>query len=72
MSRLNATTLNSDKTVASVGVGARWGSVYSTLAREGLATMGGRVSTVGVGGLVLGGTSNHIRHGYLLEPTPGF
>jgi FAD/FMN-containing dehydrogenase len=58
MSRLNATTLSPDKKTASVGVGARWGSVYSTLASDGLAIMGGRVSTVGVGGLVLGGTSS--------------
>jgi len=56
MSRLNETTLSPSKETASVGVGARWGSVYSALASEGLAIMGGRVSTVGVGGLVLGGT----------------
>jgi FAD/FMN-containing dehydrogenase len=61
MSRLNATTLDASKTVASVEVGAWWGSVYSTLATQGLAIMGGRVSNVGVGGLVLGGTSDKIR-----------
>ncbi|KAF2651117.1 FAD-binding domain-containing protein [Lophiostoma macrostomum CBS 122681] len=38
-----------------IGVGARWGDVYSALEERGLAVVGGRNAEVGVGGLVLGG-----------------
>jgi FAD/FMN-containing dehydrogenase len=55
LARLNTTTLDSSMKVASIGPGASWGSVYSTLAPHGLAVMGGRVATVGVGGIILGG-----------------
>jgi hypothetical protein len=46
-------TVNSG--IASVGVGERWRNVYTTLQAQGLAVSGGRVATVGVPGLVLGG-----------------
>jgi FAD/FMN-containing dehydrogenase len=48
-------SLNTDKTVATVGVGLRWGAVYEFLEGQGLGVVGGRVSTVGVGGLLVGG-----------------
>lgn len=38
-----------------IGAGATWGDVASTLAREGLALSSGDTSSVGVGGLTLGG-----------------
>jgi FAD/FMN-containing dehydrogenase len=55
LARFNTTTLDASTKVACIGPGARWGSVYSTLAPHGLAVMGGRVATVGVGGIILGG-----------------
>lgn len=42
-------------TIVSIGAGARWGEVYSYLDPLKLATMGGRVSDIGVAGLTLGG-----------------
>lgn len=38
-----------------VGPGLSWGDVYEQIVPEGLAVGGGRVSIVGVPGLVLGG-----------------
>ena len=38
-----------------VGPGNRWADVYSKLDALGIAIGGGRVATVGVGGLTLGG-----------------
>lgn len=38
-----------------IGPGATWASVYEELARRGRRVAGGRESTVGVGGLLLGG-----------------
>lgn len=63
MRNLTGITLNADKSVVSIRAGERWGHVYETLAAEGLATIGGRVSRVGVVGLTLGGesTKTHIR-----------
>ncbi|KAJ5747721.1 FAD linked oxidase N-terminal [Penicillium nucicola] len=52
---MNQVTLNSDKSVASIGPGNNWLSVYSALEPYGLATVGGRASSIGVGGFVLGG-----------------
>ncbi|CZR66000.1 related to 6-HYDROXY-D-NICOTINE OXIDASE [Phialocephala subalpina] len=42
-------------TVARVGVGMKWGDVYDFLGARGLAVVGGRWGSVGVGGLILGG-----------------
>ncbi|KAJ5951322.1 uncharacterized protein N7479_009735 [Penicillium vulpinum] len=52
---MNAVTLNADKTVASIGPGNNWLSTYSALEPYGLAVVGGRASSIGVGGFVLGG-----------------
>jgi FAD/FMN-containing dehydrogenase len=52
---MNAITLNDDRSVVSVGPGNVWVQVYAALEPYGLAAIGGRVSTIGVGGLVTGG-----------------
>lgn len=52
---LDHVRVSEDKTVASLGPGARWGDVYSKIEQYGLTVTGGRVSDVGVGGFVLGG-----------------
>lgn len=49
------TTTNFGNGTAGVGAGSRWGSVYETLAKDNLMIVGGRASSVGVGGFLLGG-----------------
>lgn len=52
---LNEIDVSPDKTSTGIGPGNRWINIYSKLDRLGLAVPGGRVSSVGVGGLVTGG-----------------
>lgn len=56
LSRLNHVNTNEDGTVASVGPGARWTEVHRALDPLGLDVVGGKIGTVGVGGLITGGT----------------
>ena len=53
---LNQITLSNDQLVASIGPGNRWGAVYKVLNGTGRTVVGGRVTDVGVGGYLLGGT----------------
>lgn len=57
-------SVSSDSSVVSVGPAARWGEVYSKLDAFNISVAGGRVSSVGVGGLTVGGkfgcTCEHI------------
>ena len=55
LGNLSDVALNEDRTVASIGSGNRWFKVYSTLEQYGVTVVGGRVSSVGVGGLLTGG-----------------
>ncbi|KAI8963317.1 FAD-binding domain-containing protein [Daldinia sp. FL1419] len=59
LQRLNQISLSCDKQVASVGPGARWGEVISTLDAQGATVIGGRVPSVGVAGVILGGGYFH-------------
>ncbi|OQE22999.1 hypothetical protein PENSTE_c009G04607 [Penicillium steckii] len=52
---MDAVTLNEDQSVASIEPGNNWLSIYSALEPYGLATVGGRAASIGVGGFVLGG-----------------
>jgi hypothetical protein len=56
---MNSTTYNPSTKVASILPAARWGSVYQTLEPLGRMVAGGRGSTVGVGGFLLGGGISH-------------
>lgn len=49
---LSSISLSADRKTASVQPGNTWYTVYSTLAPYNLAVLGGRVSPIGVGGLV--------------------
>ncbi|KAL4782401.1 hypothetical protein BJX76DRAFT_358952 [Aspergillus varians] len=71
---LNDITLNSDKTVASIGPGSTWGQVYKALDPEGLAVVGGRMSDIGIGGFVTGGgISYHSnQYGWALDNVKSF
>jgi hypothetical protein len=55
LSAINQVNVSVDQTITSIGPGARWIDIYLTLDALGLAVLGGRVSEVGVGGLVTGG-----------------
>lgn len=55
LQNLNQINLSCDKKVASIGPGARWGEVISTLDAQGATVIGGRVPSVGVAGVILGG-----------------
>jgi FAD/FMN-containing dehydrogenase len=54
--RMGSVELSKDKKSVKVGAGARWLDAYSTLEKDNLTVVGGRVSDVGVGGLTLGGS----------------
>ena len=52
---LNVLELSEDGATARVGPGNRWGKVFEFVEKRGRAILGGRVSSVGVGGFLLGG-----------------
>ena len=55
MRSISDVAVNEDKTVAFVGAGAIWGDVYQKMDSLGLAVVGARGSSIGVGGLLTGG-----------------
>ena len=55
MTNLNRLELNQEKTTLFVGPSNTWGDVYEYLDPYGLAVQGGRLSPIGVPGLLLGG-----------------
>ena len=48
-------TLSDNNSYVSIAPGAQWGNVYKYVEQYGLSVTGGRLATVGVAGLVLGG-----------------
>lgn len=55
LGHLNEITVSDDKETVSIGPGNRWINVSEALDPQGLAVVGGRVASVGVSGLLLGG-----------------
>lgn len=55
LKRLDKIVLSENKRSCKVGPGSIWKSVYSLLNPQGLTVIGGRASTVGVGGFVISG-----------------
>jgi FAD/FMN-containing dehydrogenase len=55
LSRLHRVEVSPDKKSVTIEPGAKWGDVYAKLDSMGISVPGGRISTVGVGGLTLGG-----------------
>jgi FAD/FMN-containing dehydrogenase len=55
MSRFNNVIYDPDTQTVRVGTGLTWDDVYSTLDNYNVTVLGGRVSGIGVGGLMLGG-----------------
>lgn len=52
---LNTLQLSDDQKSLAIGPGNHWGTVYKYLEPYGLIVVGGRVGSVGVPGLLLGG-----------------
>ncbi|RDW87249.1 hypothetical protein BP5796_02943 [Coleophoma crateriformis] len=52
---LNSMSLNTNKSIAYLGSGSRWGPIYEYLESQGTMVSRGRASDIGIGGLVVGG-----------------
>ncbi|TDZ13410.1 FAD-dependent monooxygenase yanF [Colletotrichum spinosum] len=72
--RMNATTYDEKRKVASIEPGSNWGEVYEALDPHGVTAVGGRASVVGVGGFVSGGGySFHTNsHGFSCDQVVNF
>jgi len=64
MDKLTGLSLDERTGVVSIGPGNRWINVYDFLEPYGLATVGGRVPTVGVAGLITGGGNSFYSTAY--------
>ncbi|EMR01969.1 FAD-binding oxidoreductase [Cesiribacter andamanensis] len=60
LSTMNSIQIDPDSRTARVEGGARWGEFDAKAQQWGLATPGGTVSTIGVGGLTLGGGTGYL------------
>ncbi|RFU30534.1 hypothetical protein B7463_g5842, partial [Scytalidium lignicola] len=69
LGRLNGIDIADDESTSLIGTGSRWKEVYRRLGERGLVTVGGRVSSVGVGGFTLGGGISFIsrRYGWAVD-----
>lgn len=66
---ISAVQYDAKNNLVEVGPGARWNDVFTTLEPLGVITTGGRSSTVGVGGLTLGGGISYFtaEHGLICD-----
>lgn len=55
LQNLNKLAISADKMSVTLGTGNRWSAVYRYVAEHGVAVVGGREPSVGVGGFLLGG-----------------
>lgn len=65
MTRFKEIVVHQDAGTVEIGAGLTWMEVYAYLVSRGINVVGGRTSTVGVSGYLLGG-GNHLllfRHG---------
>lgn len=74
LTKLNQIALSPQGKSVHVGPGNRWGAVYTYLAKTGLYSLGGRLSTVGVPGLLLGGGINFFtnKYGFAMDNVVSF
>lgn len=61
---MNATTYDSKTNTASIQPGGRWGTVFQALEPYGIGVAGGRQTTVGVAGFLLGGGNSWFNNAY--------
>ncbi|EUC41651.1 hypothetical protein COCMIDRAFT_29593 [Bipolaris oryzae ATCC 44560] len=64
LEKLNQKSLSPDRSVASIGPGNTWGDIYPWIEQYGREVIGGRISSVGVSGLILGGGISHYSNAY--------
>lgn len=71
---LSSVDVDDDGKVARVGAGATWGRVFGHLDPLGVTVVGGRLTSVGVGGLLLGGGLSHFSgaRGWACDGVRGF
>lgn len=69
LQHISAVRYDAEQHLVSVGPGARWDDVFKTLEPLGVMTTGGRSSSVGVGGLTLGGGISYFspEHGFVCD-----
>jgi hypothetical protein len=69
MAGLSDIELDESEGVVRVGAGATWGDVYKELEKVNKTVVGGRLTGVGVGGLLLGGGLSHFSglHGWACD-----
>lgn len=69
MAGLSSVEVDDEGAVARVGAGAKWGAVYTELEKTNKTVVGGRLTSVGVGGLLLGGGLSHFSglHGWACD-----
>lgn len=74
LQKLNEVTVFSKRKTVRIGPGNRWADVYLKLDALNLATSGGRVGIVGVGGLITGGGVSFFspRYGYVCDNVENF
>ncbi|KAJ4180251.1 hypothetical protein NW755_011939 [Fusarium falciforme] len=64
MVKINHVTVSRKRDSVAVGAGNRWGAVYDMLEPLGLTVVGGRATSVGVGGFLLGGGISYFSNNY--------
>lgn len=62
--KLNKISLSANKEIASFQPGHTWNDIYTALEPEQVTVIGGRVASVGVGGLTLGGGISYLSSQY--------
>jgi hypothetical protein len=62
MQSMDQVTVSNNQATVSVGPGNRWSGVYPPLDNLNVAMVGGRLSQVGVGGLIIGGKHFDCEH----------
>ncbi|TGO13552.1 hypothetical protein BTUL_0068g00240 [Botrytis tulipae] len=62
--RMKDIEISEDEEIVKVRAGCRWGEVYEVVEPRGLMVVGGRDSTVGVGGFLLGGGISFLSQRY--------
>ncbi|KAI0265073.1 FAD-binding domain-containing protein [Gloeopeniophorella convolvens] len=74
MTRLNQVTINKASNTIDLGPGLTWDQAYNILAPSGLNVVGGRVPTVGVAGVTLGGGYAFMssEYGYTIDNMAGY
>ncbi|KAH9829787.1 FAD-binding domain-containing protein [Teratosphaeria destructans] len=69
LQRFNKVKLSADAQSVSIGPGLRWSDVYRALEPYNITALGGRVSDIGVGGLITGGGISYFsgRYGWACD-----